>query len=274
MARTISADQFVAGIHRLVVGIGKKTLIANTVAVAADRIFALPAGELTFGLAWLGAITYTLQIYFDFSGYSDMAIGLGRMLGFEFVENFNYPYVACSVQDFWRRWHMSLSAWLRDYVYIPLGGGRVSLPRIYVNLCWSSFCVGCGMEPVGRSWSGACTTAAAGRRTMGLVKFKPRTAPILGRAYTMLAVMIGWILFRTESVSLTRQFLAANVGLRQGNGKINDIASYATLDVRIAIWPARCWRPHPPRHAPEGEPANGQRQSIVRHAPGHGRERW
>ena len=236
VARTVSTDQFVAGIHRFVVGLGKKTLIANTVAVAADRIFALPAGELNFGLAWLAVIAYTLQIYFDFSGYSDMAIGLGRMLGFEFVENFNYPYIACSVQDFWRRWHISLSTWLRDYVYIPLGGSRVSLPRVYFNLVMVFFL--CGLWH-GASWSfvlwGLYHGMLLAAERMGLVKFNPRTAPILGRAYTLLAVMIGWILFRTESVSLTRQFLAAMVGLGRGSGTIHNAAWYATLDVRIAI---------------------------------------
>ena len=153
-------------------------LIANTVAVAADSIFALPAGELTCGLAWLGAVAYTLQIYFDFSGYSDMAIGLGRMLGFEFVENFNYPYIACSVQDFWRRWHISLSTWLRDYVYIPLGGSRVSLPRIYFNLLLVFFLCGLwhggeldvrALGPVPRhaSWrSSASPSVALARRRL------------------------------------------------------------------------------------------------------------
>ena len=237
VARTISADQFVAGIHRFVVGLGKKTLIANTVAVAADRIFALPAGELTCGLAWLGAITYTLQIYFDFSGYSDMAIGLGRMLGFEFVENFNYPYIACSVQDFWRRWHISLSAWLRDYVYIPLGGGRVSLPRVYFNLLLVFFL--CGLWH-GASWSFVLWGLYHGMllvvERVGLVKFDVRTAPLLGRAYTLLAVMVGWILFRTESVAMTRPLPGRPCwGSAAAAGRIHDVASYATLDVQIAI---------------------------------------
>ena len=236
VARTISADRFVAGIHRFVVGLGKKMLVANTVAVAADRIFALPSAELTCGLAWLGTITYTLQIYFDFSGYSDMAIGLGRMLGFEFVENFNYPYIACSVQDFWRRWHISLSAWLRDYVYIPLGGGRVSLPRVYFNLLLVFFL--CGLWH-GASWSFVLWGLYHGMllvvERLGLVKFGVRTAPLLGRAYTLLAVMVGWILFRTESVTLARHFLAAMLGFGHGSGRIYNVASYATLDVRIAI---------------------------------------
>ncbi len=236
VARTLSADQIVSGIHRFVTGLGKKMLVANTVAVAADRIFALPTSELTCGVAWLGAFAYTLQIYFDFSGYSDMAIGLGRMLGFEFVENFNYPYIACSVQDFWRRWHISLSTWLRDYVYIPLGGGRVSLPRVYFNLLLVFFL--CGLWH-GASWSFVLWglyhgTLLVVERT-GLVNFGARTAPLLGRAYTLVAVMAGWILFRSESIEQTRYYLAALLGFGSGSGRIYSFASFATIDVKIAI---------------------------------------
>ena len=118
--------------------------------IAADRIFALPAAELTPALAWLGIVCYTLQIYFDFSGYSDMAIGLGRMFGFRFPENFRWPYIADTVQDFWRRWHISLSTWFRDYLYIPLGGNRVARRRTYVNLVIVFFL--CGLWH-GASWN-------------------------------------------------------------------------------------------------------------------------
>ncbi len=115
-------------------GLGKKVLIANTLGRAADQIFALPSSELTTPLAWLGLACYTLQIYFDFSGYSDMAIGLVRMFGFRILENFNYPYVAQSIREFWRRWHISLSNWFRDYLYIPLGGNQRGTARAYANL--------------------------------------------------------------------------------------------------------------------------------------------
>ncbi len=121
--RTAVAD-LANGIERFIFGLSKKVLLANPVGEIAARIFALPESELTTPLAWLGAAAYTLQIYFDFSGYSDMAIGLGRMFGFRFLENFNYPYTAKSIREFWRRWHISLSTWFRDYVYIPLGGNR------------------------------------------------------------------------------------------------------------------------------------------------------
>ena len=123
-AREQRIADFAYGVRRFVLGLGKKVLIANTLGRAADAIFALPAAELTTPLAWLGLACYTLQIYFDFSGYSDMAIGLMRMFGFRILENFNYPYIARSIREFWRRWHISLSNWFRDYLYIPLGGNQ------------------------------------------------------------------------------------------------------------------------------------------------------
>ena len=119
---------------RFVMGLGKKVLIANPLGFCADNIFAVPADELNLGISWLGIICYTLQIYYDFSGYSDMAIGLGKMFGFDFLENFNYPYISRSIKEFWRRWHISLSNWFRDYLYIPLGGNRVNKQRLYINL--------------------------------------------------------------------------------------------------------------------------------------------
>src|SRR6185503_489514 len=128
----------------------KKVLVANTVARSADAIFALPATDLTTSVAWAGTIFYTLQIYFDFSAYSDMAIGLGRMFGFRFLENFDYPYVASSITEFWRRWHISLSRWFRDYLYVPLGGNRRGRTRTYVNLVVVFFL--CGV------WHGAAWT--------------------------------------------------------------------------------------------------------------------
>ena len=120
-------EDFSSGCARFVVGLGKKVLLANQLALVADRAFQLGGmGQLTTGFAWLGSLCYTLQIYYDFSGYSDMAIGLGKMFGFHFLENFNYPYISRSVTEFWRRWHISLSTWFRDYVYFPLGGSRVN----------------------------------------------------------------------------------------------------------------------------------------------------
>ncbi|MGA2868947.1 MAG: MBOAT family O-acyltransferase, partial [Verrucomicrobiota bacterium] len=148
--RRMSGDEFAEGIRRFAGGLAKKMLIANALAVPADQIFALPATQLSPAVAWFGLICYTLQIYFDFSGYSDMAIGMGKMFGFKFMENFNFPYTAQSIRDFWRRWHISLSTWFRDYLYIPLGGNRVSGARNNLNLVTVFFL--CGL------WHGASWT--------------------------------------------------------------------------------------------------------------------
>src|SRR5262249_47956637 len=130
-------DDISVGFMRFMVGVAKKTLIADTLASGADQIFAAQGG-VGFAHAWCGVLFFAFQIYFDFSGYSDMAIGIARMLGFRLRENFDQPYIACSVTEFWRRWHISLTTWIREYLYIPLGGNRVSLPRVYFNL-WICF---------------------------------------------------------------------------------------------------------------------------------------
>ena len=150
VSRTVARSQFSSGIQRFIFGLAKKTMLANPLGEVADKIFAVPVHEVTTSMAWLGIICYTLQVYFDFSGYSDMAIGLGRLFGFEFLENFNYPYIAESMRDFWRRWHISLSTWFRDYLYIPLGGNRGSSLRTYLNL-WTVFLL-CGLWH-GASWN-------------------------------------------------------------------------------------------------------------------------
>ena len=132
--RRESVSKFAEGIERFIIGLSKKMILANTFGIISNEAFTQPVESLSMGMAWLGIICYTLHAYFDFAGYSDMAIGLGKMLGFDILENFNYPYIARSVRDFWRRWHISLSTWLRDYLYIPLGGSRVSARRVYINL--------------------------------------------------------------------------------------------------------------------------------------------
>ena len=132
--RRVTTAEFAYGIQRFILGMSKKVLLANPLAITADYVFSLRPEVLSFGMAWLGVICYTLQIYFDFSGYSDMAIGLAHMFGFRFPENFNYPYISQSVREFWRRWHITLSNWFRDYLFIPLGGSRCSTARTYFNL--------------------------------------------------------------------------------------------------------------------------------------------
>ena len=133
-SRTMSVDKVFTGIRRFIIGLSKKLLIANTVGAVADKVFGMEAAGLSSGIAWIGAVCYALQIYFDFSGYSDMAIGMARMFGFELKENFNYPYISQSIKEFWRRWHISLSTWFKEYVYIPLGGNRKGIVRTGINM--------------------------------------------------------------------------------------------------------------------------------------------
>ncbi len=211
--RTVSLEGFAEGIRRFVLGLAKKVLIANVLAVPVDAIFKLPASEVTSGLAWLAAICYTLQIYFDFSGYSDMAIGLGRMFGFHFPENFNYPYIARSLKDFWARWHISLSTWFRDYLYIPLGGNRGSAMRTGFNLL-TVFLL-CGL------WHGASWAFVVWGLFHGVFLVLERTRfgswlrklPVpVQHGYTLLVVVISWMFFRAETFSGALTFLAAMGG--------------------------------------------------------------
>ena len=199
--RHTSLEDFKYGALRFTAGLGKKVLIANSLGVVADHIFTLPTSIVPAYLAWLGIIAYSLQIYFDFSGYSDMAIGLGRMFGFHFLENFNYPYYARSIQEFWRRWHISLSNWFRDYLYIPLGGNRKGAARTYLNLIIVFFL--CGLWH-GASWGFVIWGLYHGiflvLERSGIGKLLLRFPKIIQHIYTMLIIMIGWIFFRAESL--------------------------------------------------------------------------
>ena len=207
-------DGFGEGVRRFVIGLGKKMLIANTVAVPADRMFSMNGGELSAAHAWLGITCYTLQIYFDFSGYSDMAIGLGRMFGFRFPENFRWPYIAASVQEFWRRWHISLSNWFRDYLYVPLGGNRATPARMYRNLVTVFFL--CGLWH-GASWNfvvwGLYHGSFLVAERVGLGAALKQLWPPLRHAYLLLAVMIGWVFFRADSLLRALVYLRALAGL-------------------------------------------------------------
>jgi D-alanyl-lipoteichoic acid acyltransferase DltB (MBOAT superfamily) len=207
--RTENAGDFADGMRRFAIGLGKKLLIANYAGFIADQLFALEG--LSVASAWLGALAYSLQIYFDFSGYSDMAIGLGRLFGFHFLENFDYPYTAVSITEFWRRWHISLSSWFRDYVYIPLGGSRVAKPRLVLNLLVVWFLTGV--------WHGANWTFVVwGLAYFALITierftgFAARLNRVIARAYTLLCVLLLWVLFRAESLSLAGRYIAALFG--------------------------------------------------------------
>jgi alginate O-acetyltransferase complex protein AlgI len=205
------------GVRRFVLGLGKKVLIANTLGQVADRVFALPAGELTMPLAWLGLVCYTLQIYFDFSGYSDMAIGLMRMFGFRILENFNLPYIAQSVREFWRRWHISLSNWFRDYLYVPLGGNRRGKARAWGNLAVVFLL--CGLWH-GASWPFVVWGAWHGFFLVVERAGFDRVLARIGRlrhAYALAAVMGGWVLFRCETLPQAGSYFAALAGWADGD---------------------------------------------------------
>jgi alginate O-acetyltransferase complex protein AlgI len=232
--RRAGMDAFAEGAVRFTHGLVKKVVVADAVAVVADAAFATPAGELTAVTAWLGVTAYTLQIYFDFSGYSDMAIGLGRMFGFRFPENFARPYSAVSVTDFWRRWHMTLSNWFRDYLYIPLGGSRDGASRTYRNL-WVVFLL-TGL------WHGAAWTFVAwgayhgallvAERLVGQRPTGPTNLEPVRRAATLLAVMVGWVLFRAETLTGALGYLRAMVA----PGSLEVAPQVAeVLDLRVTL---------------------------------------
>jgi alginate O-acetyltransferase complex protein AlgI len=218
--RDTSSADIAAGTRRFAVGLAKKVLVANTLAVPADAVFGCPAAELSSAMVWYGAACYALQIYFDFSGYSDMAIGLGRIFGIHILENFRYPYMAVSIRDFWQRWHISLSTWFRDYLYVPLGGSRCGKLRTTLNL-WTVFLL-CGL------WHGAEWTFVAWGAWYGVFlsvehmvyggKDTPAgpVARIAWHAYTLLVVLIGWILFRAVDLEQAMDLIAVMFGAKDG----------------------------------------------------------
>jgi len=234
-SRPHTSSGFALGVRRFIIGLAKKLLVAGIVARPADAIFALPPGELTAAHAWLGVACYTLQIYFDFSGYSDMAIGLGHMFGFTFPENFRYPYVASSVQDFWKRWHMSLSSWFRDYLYIPLGGSRVSPARVYLNLTIVFFL--CGLWH-GASWTFVIWGLLHGLflvlERLGLGRWLSNAPRVVGWAYMLLVVMVGWVFFRADSASHAWAMLMAMAGLGAGAATPYAASWYLTPELLLA----------------------------------------
>jgi alginate O-acetyltransferase complex protein AlgI len=212
--RRIDLAWFGAGVERFIIGLAQKVLVADVLAVSVDKIFAIPGAELSFLVSWVGVLLFALQIYFDFSGYSNMAIGLSQMLGFRIPENFNFPYAALSIRDFWRRWHMTLSRWFRDYLYIPLGGNQKSFWRTGVNLFAVFFL--CGL------WHGANWTFVVWGLYHGLFLTLERTRfglmlermPIaLRHSYVLLVVAIGWLLFRASSLSAATEMGRAMLGL-------------------------------------------------------------
>src|SRR5690554_3817938 len=206
--RTVTTSLFYEGVERFIIGLSKKMIIANNCALLADGVFNLPASESSAIIAWLGIIAYSFQIYFDFSGYSDMAIGLGKMFGFNFPENFNYPYIAKSIREFWRRWHITLSTWFRDYLYISLGGNRKGSWRTYIHLIIVFFITGL--------WHGASWTFVFWGLFHGMFLIIERVLEnkhlkvpaLLSHVYVIFVLNISWVFFRSDTMADSFQYIA------------------------------------------------------------------
>ncbi len=232
--RKISAEDFGAGAERFIVGLAKKVLLANTIGEAADRIFSGEIAYMGCGVAWVGAVCYALQIFYDFSGYSDMAIGLGRIFGFHFMENFNYPYISRSITEFWRRWHISLSTWFRDYLYIPLGGNRKG--NVYLHLLIVFLATGI--------WHGAAWGFLLWGLWHGLFMLLERADRKHGRLekipsffrwlYTMLIVLFGWVLFKLEELPAAIAYIGKMFHI--GIGSYTDFGVRYYLNNRILFF--------------------------------------
>ncbi len=230
--RIHSSGKFAEGVNRFVWGLGKKVILSNQLAIVADGVFLSNISTISVSESWLGIICYSLQIYFDFSGYSDMAIGLGKMFGFDFLENFNYPYIAQSVSEFWRRWHISLGSWFRDYVYIPLGGSRVSNLKVYRNLFIVWFLTG--------MWHGASWTFIIWGLYFGLFialerafleKFLSKLPRVLRHLYLLLIVVIGWVFFRCDDIVQAFKYLKIMFGASE-----NAITNNTFIIYMIDYW--------------------------------------
>lgn len=221
-----NVQHYLSGFFRFIIGLSKKVLIANVLGEEVDLIYALPAADITPSLAWVAAIAYTFQIYFDFSGYSDMAIGLAMLMGFRFPENFNYPYIAQSITEFWRRWHISLGNWMRDYMYIPLGGNRVSTTRMYFNL-WLVFLISGFWH--GAEWTFLVWGAYHGFFLVAERLFLNRLTSHIGKPTRLLLTftlaLIGWVFFRAPDLSSAIHMLKLM-------GSIRDFTLFDQLSIK------------------------------------------
>lgn len=230
--RSVTTADFSEGVMRFVVGLGKKVLLANQMGAVWSEIYAL-GGDVSALMAWTGAIAYTFQIYFDFSGYSDMAIGLGRMFGFKFPENFRYPYQSVSITDFWRRWHITLSTWFKEYLYIPLGGNRRGLARQALNLLivWSltGFWHGAGWNFV--LW-GLYYFVILFIEKLFLLKALDKLPKFFRHVYALLLIIIGWVIFASDDVSVLLPFLGSMFG---ANGAIGGMDVYTLLTKAVLL---------------------------------------
>jgi alginate O-acetyltransferase complex protein AlgI len=225
--RVHTADQFAEGVRRFIAGLGKKVLLANNIGLLWDTMSHLNGSQMSVLGAWLGALAYTFQIYFDFSGYSDMAIGLGKMFGFHFLENFEYPYISKSITEFWRRWHISLGSWFREYVYIPLGGNRKGMGRQLLNLTVVWALTGIWH---GASWNFLVWGLYYGflliLEKLFLLKVLKKLPNIVGHVYTLFLVVLGWMLFAFDDFSAGFSYIGAMFG-GEGIPLVSQTALYA-----------------------------------------------
>ncbi|WP_458628044.1 MBOAT family O-acyltransferase [Winogradskyella sp. PC D3.3] len=227
--------QFSQGVERFIIGLSKKMLIANNCGFIADGMFSLANNDLSMSMAWLGLLAYTLQIYFDFSGYSDMAIGLGKMFGFNFPENFNYPYISKSIKEFWRRWHITLSQWFKDYLYISLGGNRKGNLQTYINLFIVFFITGL--------WHGASWTFILWGLFHGFFIILERTKlkallrkvpSVFSHFYLLLVVMLSWVLFRSDSIAHALYYYESLISFSKTTN-FNYLNFYLTVESTLSL---------------------------------------
>ncbi len=235
--REVTADLFAKGIRRFLYGFNKKMLLANVLAITADAAFA--SAELSVGMAWLGCICYTLQIFFDFCGYSEMAIGLGMMFGFRFLENFNYPYISKTITEFWRRWHISLGSWFRDYIYFPLGGSRVkSRWRLVFNLSvvWLATGIWHGANWTFLLWGALFGVIIIVEKLFGLPQklTEHRAAGAVYQIFALLAVMLGWVLFRAENLTAALTYIKSMFALN-GNLFWDDMFQFHLREYMVIL---------------------------------------
>jgi alginate O-acetyltransferase complex protein AlgI len=236
LKRSFSWNQFYDGVERFIIGLSKKMILANTFAFLADNIFNQPVHDLSTVMTWLGVLAYGLQIYFDFSGYSDMAIGLGKMFGIDFLENFNFPYISKSIQEFWRRWHISLSTWFRDYLYIPLGGNKKGPFRTYVNLIIVFFITGLWH---GASWNFIIFGLFHGTfmiiERLGFKSILEKIPKAFQHLYTIIILLIGWVFFRADSMTYAIEYINKLFSLSKGNESVNQYIYYLNFNIETYI---------------------------------------
>lgn len=246
VGRKTNLDQIAEGVRRFIVGFGKKVLLANQVYVIWNEITLMPVSEISTSAAWLGALAFTFQIYFDFSGYSDMACGLGKMFGFEFMKNFNYPYVSKTITEFWHRWHISLSSWFRDYVYIPLGGNRCKLPRVIFNLfaVWALTGLWHGANFNFIAW-GIYYFVILVLEKYVYGKYLEKLPSLLKHIYALFLILLGWTIFYFEDFRQFATYLTSMFTLKNGiigGDTLSTILMYLPILIVTAMASLPIWK--------------------------------